>query len=261
MKPVVKSIDDVVRELEMIITNSELRKSPRGYFAALYRRVTLEIKKGVDETDVEKQIFQDSSRMEQLDIVFADRYISAFYGFKQKEKISTSWRFPFVYAREYWPIALQHLLLGINTHINLDLGIAAAEIMHGRNLEDLHDDFNKVNEILSSLVGEVEKDLTEIWPGLKRILKWTKKVDDFLIDFSMKSARDGAWEFAQELSQTPKELWPAKIAERDKKVMGISKLITSPGFFISLIFKIIRIFEKGTVEQKISYMAKIKIRS
>ncbi len=259
MKPTVKTIDDVVRELEMIITNSELRKSPRGYFAGLYRRVTLEIQKGVEETDPEKQIFQDNARMAALDVVFADRYIEAFYGFKKSEKISDSWQLPFVYSREYWPIVLQHLLLGMNAHINLDLGIAAAEIMQGKDIEDLHDDFNKINEVLSSLVGEVEKDLTKIWPGLKRILKWTKKIDDFLIDFSMKAARDGAWDFACELSETPRELWAAKIEERDQKVTETAKLITHPGRLVGFIFKIIRIFEKGTVEDKISYMTKVRL--
>lgn len=259
MKPTLHSIDEVIYELEMIITNSELRKSPRGYFAALYRRVTLEIKKGVSELDPSKQIFQDNARMAQLDIVFAKRYIDAFYEFKQKGKISDCWQLSFTNSREYWPIVIQHLLLGMNAHINLDLGIAAAELMKESPIDDLKHDFDKINDILSALVTEVEKDLLAIWPGLIRILKWTRKTDGFLIDFSMKTARDGAWDFACELSETPEDLWQTKIAERDRRITEIAKLITKPGFIVSFVFKIIRLFEKGSVEDKIAKMAKVKL--
>lgn len=262
MKPVVKNINDVIRELEMIITNSELRKSPRGYFAALYRRVTIEIKKGVYEQDTSKQVFQDNERMEALDLVFAKRYIDAFYDFKQKELLSTSWQLPFRYSREYWPIMLQHLLLGVNAHINLDFGIAAAEVMQGKNIEDLRSDFNKINDILSALVEEVEKDLWQVWPaGLKRLMKWINKTDNFLIDFSMETARDGAWDFACELSKTPKEMWASKIETRDKKVTEIAELISKPSPLVSFMFKIIRLLEKGTTMNKIEYMTKVKLRS
>ncbi len=251
MKPTIHTIDDVIRELEIIITNSELRKSPRGYFAALYRKVTVQIKKGIEETDPDKQVFHDNVRMERLDIVFAKRYIDAFYEFKNGEQPTASWELPFTYSREYWPIVLQHLLIGMNAHINLDLGIAAAEVMKGQNLDDLEHDFNTINEILSSLVSEVEDDLSSIWPGLRKLLKLIRKVDNFLVDFSMKIARDGAWDFACKLHESPDASWGALIGERDQKVLEIAKLITSPGPIASLIFKCIRLFERGNVEQKI----------
>jgi len=43
----------------------------------------------------------------------------------------------------------------MNAHINLDLGIAAVEISRNKNLDDLENVFNKINEIISLLVHEV----------------------------------------------------------------------------------------------------------
>jgi len=89
----------------------------------------------------------------------------------------------------------------MNAHISLGLGIAAAAIMKGKNIKHLKSDFDQINQLLSSLVGEVEKELSAIWPTLKLVLKWTRKVDDFMIGFGMEITRDGAWRFANELSE------------------------------------------------------------
>jgi len=86
---------------------------------------------------------------------------------------------------------------------------------------------------------------------LKKILKWTGKVDDFLVDFSMEIARDGAWKFAVEVANSPKGKVAAVIASRDLRVAKTGNLITNPGRIINIIFDIIRLGEKGTVSDKI----------
>jgi hypothetical protein len=124
-------------------------------------------------------------------------------------------------------------------------------VMKGKDIQHLKNDFNKINDILSKLVVQVEEDLSQIWPFLKKLLKLAGKVDDFLINFSMKIARDGAWSFAEELSKTSEADVDAAIDSRDKSVAKIADLITNPGWIASLLFKIIRITEKGTVAEKI----------
>jgi hypothetical protein len=151
---------------------------------------------------------------------------------------------------------LQHLLIGMNAHINLDLGIAAAEISKNKNIDDLQDDFMRINEILSSLVNEVQNNLAEIWPTLKKILQKTNKADDFLVDFSMKLARDGAWKFAKTISETPENHIDKFLKDRDEKIAEKAGLVINPGFVANLIFKIIRLGEKGTVASKINQLAK-----
>ena len=181
----IHTIDDVISRLEHIIEVSESENSTFGYFAALYLKVTRQVKNGI-----QTGFFDDGPRMEKLDVVFASRYLDAYDAYHKKEAVTDSWKVAFEIADWYWPIVLQHLLVGMNAHINLDLGIAAATVMEGKDINDLHDDFNKINTILSGLVGEVEQDLSKIWPTLAAILRWTRGVDNFLVDFSMELARD-----------------------------------------------------------------------
>ncbi|HSH19294.1 MAG TPA: DUF5995 family protein [Draconibacterium sp.] len=245
----INSIDQVVLLLDEIIAETEMNDDPLGFFAALYRKVTIKVKEGIQDN-----FFDDGSRMEKLDIVFAKRYIDAYYLWRKNQQVTSSWQKAFGLSTNYWPVVLQHLLMGMNAHINLDLGIAAAEVSKN-NINNLENDFNKINQILSSLVIEVQNDLAAIWPTLGKILRLTNKVDDFLVDFSMELARDGAWKFAQTIAATPEDDIEKIINERDKKVAKKTRIILYPGFVASLLFKIIRLGEKGAVKERIRQLA------
>jgi len=241
----INTIDDVISALDDIIDDAVRQENPLGYFAALYREVTLKVKDGISNGD-----FENGPRMERLDVIFASRYIDAYYLYQDNQPITESWIIAFKQATNYWPIVLQHLLVGMNAHINLDLGIAAAEVSKGHDIDDLKADFNKINDILSSLVNKVQDDLAQIWPTLKKILKWTKKVDDFLVDFSMELARDGAWNFAKIYSETEEHAITELVKNRDLDIANKSKIITNPGFIVSLLLGIIRLGERGSVSER-----------
>ena len=242
----INSIDEVISILGNIIVESENNKNPLGYFAALYKKVTVKVKEGI-----ETNFFDDGSRMEKLDVIFALRYIDAYYFYKEKDFVTNSWERAFNLSSDYWPIVLQHLLIGMNAHINLDLGIAASEVSRNQNINDLENDFNKINEILSTLVNEVEQDLAKIWPTLKIILKLTGKVDDFMVDFSMGLARDGAWKFAKSIANKLNVERDDLIKQRDHKVARKAMIITNPGIIIRTIFMIIRLGERGSISNRI----------
>lgn len=242
----ITTINDVINALDDILQNAQTGQSPMGYFAALYRKVTIKVREGI-----ENDFFDDGVRMEKLDVIFASRYLEAYDAYQNNKNVTASWEIAFNVSKAYWPIVLQHLLIGMNAHINLDLGIAAAEVSKGKNIENLKDDFNKINEILSSLVSELENDLAAIWPTLKKILRWTHKVDDFLINFSMELARDGAWEFAKKIAAAPENQLAMISKERDQKVAENTALVMNPGFIAKMILRIVRLGERGTVKQKI----------
>jgi hypothetical protein len=243
---IINTIDDVIATLEAIIRESETNNSTQGYFAALYLKVTRQVKAGIIAGE-----FQDNARMERLDVIFAKRYIDAYFAHQQGEAISQSWQAAFALNEDYWPIVLQHLLIGMNAHINLDLGIASAEVMKGQDIHQLHTDFSRINTILSGLVNQVQQELAAIWPTLHWILRKTNKIDKFLTDFSMEVARNGAWKFATKQALTPSDQWAITMEERDTKVACNSKLLSQPRWIISLALKIIRLGERGTVLQKI----------
>ncbi|MEP7141785.1 MAG: DUF5995 family protein [Ferruginibacter sp.] len=241
-----KNIDEIITYLEAIIQQTITDENPMGYFAALYHQVTVTIREGIGQG-----YYQDNKRMETLDVIFANRYLEAYTQFQQNQQCTDSWKYSFETTKEYWPIVLQNLLLGMNAHINLDLAIAAVQTCPGEGIHALKDDFDKINTVLSGLVAQVEKSLTSIWPRLKFLLVYFGKIDSFLIDFSMQEARDGAWKFATELAVLDPRQQDAAIKERDNKISEIALLVSKPGFFISLLFLVIRVGEIGSVAKKI----------
>lgn len=247
---IANTIDDVIEHLEHIIQNSIEEESTLGFFAALYQKVTITVKNKLGTN-----YFDDDARMEQLDVIFANRYLIAYANHKQGKTISKSWQATFNASTTWSPIVLQHLLLGMNAHINLDLGIAAAQVTSPTTINNLQSDFNKINDILAALINDVLADLSEIWPTLLKILKFTNKVDDFLINFSMELARDGAWTFANLLvNQLEISSKDETILKRDEDIADFSKTITDHKFTVKMILLVARIGERGSVSDKINIL-------
>lgn len=245
-----KTIDDVIMALDGIIAECLVQQSTLGYFAALYQKVTKQVKHGIDEG-----IFDDGLRMEKLDVIFACRYIDAYYEHKNGVQPSKSWQLAFSISGDYWPIVLQHLLIGMNAHINLDLGISAAQTMKGGDINELKNDFDRINKVLSNLVEEVEQNLAAIWPTLYKLLKLAGNIDNLLADFSMALARDGAWRFATQLAASEDNTsWHGHIATKDRNVAKVGKLVINPPLVAAAGFKVIRMGERGTVVDKINVL-------
>lgn len=250
----ISSIEEVLGELDEIIFETKERNDTLGYFAVLYRRVTWKVKEGITTG-----YFEDPVRMEQLDIIFAQRYIHAYRDYRNGIPVTQSWQETFRLSQNRRLIILQHLLLGMNAHINLDLGIAAAEVCKYEDINTLQTDFYKINEILASLVDEVQHNLSVIWPPLRFILSKTGQLDNLLTDFSMQIARDGAWNFAKELCTIKETSLTECIAVRDAAVAKKTELIVNHKNTLSFLLKIIRLGERGTVAEKIEKMKNTEI--
>lgn len=231
------TIDEVISFLDQIVEDEVDRGSKLAFFPILYREVTEAIKLAI-----ENQEFEDNPRMERLDVVFANRYLKAYTEFQNNHPASSCWEVAFREGNKYWPIVLQHLLLGINAHINLDLGIAAAEIT-GKDIEDLKTDFNKINEILSSMVDGVQSKIDKVSPVIGVMDKLAGNLDERLVDFSIQLARDGAWSFACEYAEADGEDRQALYEKRDASIAWLGKDIAKPGLLLSIITGFIKIFE------------------
>ena len=51
--PKMHSIDEVIETLGKIIEEAEANNDTAGYFAAMYRKVTVKVKEGIDNTEFE----------------------------------------------------------------------------------------------------------------------------------------------------------------------------------------------------------------
>ncbi|WP_321475839.1 DUF5995 family protein [uncultured Paludibaculum sp.] len=233
-----KTIDEVLARLDAILQSPEASSSYLGYFPALYRKVTAQVKVGIANGR-----FDDGPRMERLDVAFANRYLDAYEDWRNDRPVTGSWRAAFE-AGECWaPVILQHLLAGMNAHINLDLGIAAAEVCPAAELESLHHDFNEINAILFSMVQEVTDCIGSVSPWIWILDKVGGRTDDRLIEFSIWKARALAWENATGLVRLDADGLARRIAEIDTFVENLGRFMLKPGPLMRLALFVIRLRE------------------
>ncbi|MBO3698609.1 DUF5995 family protein [Roseivirga sp. E12] len=232
-----KTIDQVISFLDQIVADEVNQGSKLAYFPILYRAVTKAIKVAIENKE-----FEDNPRMERLDVVFANRYLEAYTQFKEGQEPSACWAVSFNQEDRFWPIVLQHLLLGINAHINLDLGIAAAEIA-GDNIDSLKADFYKINDILSSMVDGVQSDIDKVSPVIGVMDKIAGRLDERLVDFSIQLARDGAWDFACSYAIADVNERTSLLKKRDASIAWLGSDIANPGILLSSIARFIKVFE------------------
>jgi hypothetical protein len=205
------TIDGVLGRLNGLLDEAIRHGRRIGYFVALYERVTANVRHAL----IAGNVFDDAPRMERLDVIFANRFLEAWDRHAAGLKPTDSWAVAFDRLDDPGPLVVQHLMLGMNAHINLDLGIAAATVAPTRpQLEALHADFNRINDVLSRLVKMVEVQLTTICPPLSRLADLVT-VEERIFDFGMAASRDVAWKLAQDLVAAPRDAWPGIIARRD----------------------------------------------
>ncbi len=243
------TIDEVIAYLDEIIQESRDKSTRQGYFAALYRRVTVAVKTGIAQ-----KAFEDGARMEMFDVTFANRYFEAYDAYRQGQSLSGSWRTAFQAADQADPTLLQHLLLGMNAHINLDLGVAAATVCAGGSIQDLKADFFQINLVLASLVGECAREFGRIWPIIAWANSFLDTPEEICTAFELGQARNYAWNLAEQISALPPAAWPEAIARQDQIVNAWAKSIFRPLLPIAFVFWIGHLTERTPIQQEIDIL-------
>ena len=235
-------IDDVLRILDGIIADCKAKSDPLGYFPALYRQVTLTVKLGIASG-----YFANGPRMDRFDALFASRYFTAYDAWRSGGQPTKSWRVAFQGMQSGGLIILQDLLVGINAHINLDLGVVAGETFQGAALQDFHGDFDKINQILTGLLPKVEAAVDAFSPLLGLLAKIGGKDAIEVLAFSMDAARDDSWLHALLISMQPPSSWPLTVQTIDDKVAFLGRLIAQPFGLVAQAVDLIRSTESKDV--------------
>ncbi|MBV6442566.1 MAG: hypothetical protein EPGJADBJ_04284 [Saprospiraceae bacterium] len=248
-----QSISEVITRLEQIVEWAKEQQSPLGYFAAVYLKMTLAVRDGI-----EKGLFENGSRMEQLDVRFAGRYFEAFDAWQAGQPCTQSWKTAFEAAKQGNLTVLQHILLGINAHINLDLGIAAAQTRSGDAILGLRRDFDRINDIIAALTDRVQERLADIWLPFGLFDYLLRTEDEGWVHFSIRVARGAAWKAAAALAfARQSETEKALIRDLDHAVALFASKISAPGFWINIGLRSMRRGEKGSAREKIETLLKI----
>lgn len=241
------TIDEVIAQLDAIITSETTKGSAMAFFPVLYKKVTQRIKKGIASNE-----FENNIRMEKLDVLFANRYLNAYRQLEAGTALSQSWSEAFKATQENKLLIMHHLLLGINAHINLDLGIAVAETVGDTgDLSDFENDFNKINEILASMVDAVQEQIGKVSPMFFLLERVGKGREDKIVTFSINIARDGAWLFANQYHIAPGK--ETEIIARDRCIALVAqKLTTTKSRVLRFVIKSIRFFETKDIQKVIA---------
>jgi len=242
----VEDCREVVPLLDEVIDHCKRDMNPLGYFAALYRLTTVRIVQGIEAGE-----FQDNERMARMDAIFANRYFDAMARIFNGEPTTQAWTAAAEAAKDPKVSVLQHLFLGMNAHINLDLSVAAAHTCPGESIHAFKDDFDKINDILGSLVDTVQEDLGDIWHPLRIVLHMTDAFADLITYFGLEIERRHAWNKAVMLAQQSGEAYDQSFQEIDRDAHRVGERIHHPGWVLRHLVHNAFHEERGSVAYRI----------
>ncbi len=243
-------IADVVGEMRAIVDRAKADDDASGYFAAMYLGVTTTVERGLSTG-----LFATPERLSALAVAFAGRYLDAQSLHVRGEPPTQSWGVTFAAARAWRPTVLQHLLLGMNAHINLDLGVACAQVAPGDAIGELEPDFLEINRVLAGLVQSVQDRLNRVSPLYRFVDDIGGGADRAVVNFSIARARAEAWRFAVELAPLGPAARRQRIATRDDAVARIADRVVRPGTIASTGLLAVRLTEHGKRSDIIDILA------
>jgi hypothetical protein len=241
-----RTIADVIDRLDAIVARSRDVGSPLGLFAAMYRIVTQQVAIGIADG-----WFEDGPRMERFDVAFAVYYLDALARFEAGRRPSRAWAVAFAPSNDR--IILQHLLLGMNAHINLDLALVASRA--GEGLDVIKADFDAINDILAALIDPLQARVDAISPKMRLLDAIGGRSDEAIMTFSLHEARDQAWRNARILAALPEPLREGYVPLLDRSVATLGRVIDHPGPGFHAVLEEIRASEPEDVRVAIDALA------
>lgn len=248
-----KTIEEVLKKLDEIIIWSKENQSPVGYFACTYRIMTAQVLKGIQQKK-----FEDNPRMTLLDLAFAQRYLEAWDNYSKGKKCTQSWYIAFEAAKNKNLLILQHIFLGMNAHINLDLGISASSVMPYRKINPLKKDFENINNVIASINQKVQDSLNKICYPVELIDKISNGKDNIVLDFAISKARDTSWATAVIASNTPQFLRESVINIVDYAAAKVASQIINPKLLTPAITKELKKCESSDIVKNIEILSSTK---
>jgi hypothetical protein len=193
-----RSVDEVILALAGLEIHFLARRDRRGVFATGYLEITRAIHRHLQGGG-----FQDPVWTTRYLIAFANLYRCALLHYEQgeRERVPKAWRLSFDAARANTGLVIQHLVLGINAHINHDLPLALVEVGIDPERPRKYADHSRVNQVLEGATAGMKHRISSMYaPVLHRLDRMAGRLDDEVTNFSIPKAREHAWAFAVALA-------------------------------------------------------------
>ncbi len=145
-------------------------------------------------------------------------------------RVPKSWRVSFDAARAGRGWVIQHLMLGVNAHINHDLALALLMAGIERDRAARYADHTAVNLVLERATRTLKTEVATKWaPVLEQLDHAAGTLDDEVTGFSIAKARDHAWAMAVAIDATNGTPGEALLrATLDDQAAVLARLILAP---------------------------------
>jgi hypothetical protein len=153
------AIDGLIENMTVLLVPLRQRQDPRRFFHATYLRTTQAVR-----AELSAGGFEDRAWVERWDVAFAQFYLDALEADLAHGAVPGPWAAAFAAAgmrdREVPP--LQHVLLGMNAHINYDLPQALLAVITDSEFDDAPllarraADHRHIDDVLGMLVDRRE---------------------------------------------------------------------------------------------------------
>lgn len=249
------TLDQALDDLDRIVDLTRREGSRLGLFPAMYRQVTRSIHHAVEHGG----LFDDDERLEYLAAIFAARYVEAFDDHRQARPTPRCWRIAFVTAEApHRRTIVQHLLMGMNAHINLDLGISTAKVGDA-DLDSLRADYLRVNEVLFAMVDRLQEALGDVSPRMALLDRWGRSWDEAFMRIGIRQARALAWPFASRIAVADDTTRFLEIQERDEDAEFLGRLISRRWSPVHLLGRLVSAAETSDVAAVMDALGRVEI--
>ncbi len=241
--PAFQSVQDVVDGLSRLEEIFITRQDRRGVFTSAYIQITKEI-----QSRIAAGLFADNQWLEQYVIAFANLYRIALERYEKEDfaELPKAWKLAFDAATQNRSSYIQDLILGINAHINHDLGLALLEVGIDPQRDSRYRDHTSVNDALQASTNVVQERISEIYaPVLGFIDLAGDELDEVLTNFSFAKARESAWLSGVALVEAGGEAARAKVHKRiNDQSAVLGRLILRPNDRYPWLFRALRLVDE-----------------
>lgn len=153
----------------MMELNHELRRTDLSnlqFFNITYFIITKNV-----YAKIGKEYFSEEILVQKLDSNFASYYFDALRKYVDGQITTPAWKITFDFCKEDQSMPLIYLALGVNAHVNNDLGLSLFDVVKET---DFKKDFDKVNPVIFASLDEVinEANLNKFYKSFMRLLIW-----------------------------------------------------------------------------------------
>jgi hypothetical protein len=238
-----RTVDDVILGLGRIEQHYLARRDRRGVFATAYLEITRAIERS--RTD---GAFRDAEWSARYLIRFANLYREALLNYEEGRgaRVPKAWRISFDAARADTGLVIQHLVLGINAHINHDLAIALHDVGIDPERAIRYADHVQINLVLERATERMKHRVASLYaPILLRLDRAVGRLDDDVTNFSIPKAREHAWAFAVALTGTRSEPERALLRRAlDDQAAVLARMVLAPPTRHPLFLDTVRFVER-----------------